>query len=211
MRGLSEIKSIRLRGWDYGRNATYFITICTKSKKHYFGEIPNRVMHLSEIGVIAQSRWQEIPQHFPFVNLGVYIIMPDHFHGILVIDKPMRMVETDNVCDNVCDNVACNIPTNKPPKTTTNDHMSSISPKPGSLPTIIRSYKSAVTKHAHLINAEFAWQSRFYDHIIRNPDSADRIQHYIRNNVEAWAESKYDPVSLRTRYRSLTMIRHSRK
>ena len=193
MRGLSEIKSIRLRGWDYGRNATYFITICTKSKKHYFGEIPNRVMHLSEIGVIAQSRWQEIPQHFPFVNLGVYIIMPDHLHGILVIDEPMRTDKLDDVRDNGCTDVACNIPTTtKPPKTTTNDHMSSISPKPGSLPTIIRSYKSAVTKHAHLINAEFAWQSRFYDHIIRNPGSADRIKQYIRNNVEAWAESKHE-------------------
>jgi len=152
-------------------------------------------MHLSNLGIIAQTCWQEIPQHFKFASLGSYIIMPDHMHGIVVIDKPNGVVETcemddiENGVDNGCRVVACNNPTTtttKPPKTITNDKMSSISPKSGSLPTIIRSYKSAVSKRAHQINPEFAWQSRFFDHVIRNPESGHRIQQYIQNNVKNW-------------------------
>ncbi|NQV41312.1 MAG: transposase [Candidatus Marinimicrobia bacterium] len=192
MRQLPNRKTIRLNGWDYGRNAAYFVTICTSGRNHFFGQIINGSMHLSEIGVIAQDFWQKIPQHFQHTSLDAYAIMPDHIHGIVIIDKPRGIDETgemDNMNNgdgNDCRVVACNNPTiNKPSEIAVHRYMSSISPKPGSLSTIIRSYKSAVTKRAHQIDPEFAWQSRFYDHVVRNPDSHDRIKQYIHNHLKS--------------------------
>ncbi|MCF7824153.1 MAG: hypothetical protein K9N35_08290, partial [Candidatus Marinimicrobia bacterium] len=77
MRQLPERKSIRLQGWDYGSNASYFITICTRGKYQYFGEIKDGVMYLSDLGIIARTCWQDIPQHFQYTSLDSFIIMPD--------------------------------------------------------------------------------------------------------------------------------------
>ena len=81
------IKSIRLPNWDYGWNGSYFITICTQNRKHFFGEIVNSKMQLSEIGMFAEKYWYVIPQHFPFVKLGAFVVMPNHIHGIIIIKK----------------------------------------------------------------------------------------------------------------------------
>ncbi len=81
------IESTRLKNWDYGWNGSYFITICTKNREIFFGNIVNNEMHYSEIGEIAKKYWQEIPDHFPFVVLDVYVVMPNHMHGIVIIDK----------------------------------------------------------------------------------------------------------------------------
>ena len=77
------IKSTRLQNWDYGYNDAYFITICTKKREHYFGEISDGKMKLSEIGKMAEKYWHEISEHFSFVILHNHIIMPNHDHGII--------------------------------------------------------------------------------------------------------------------------------
>jgi len=87
------IASARLQNWDYGSDGAYFITICTKNRAHYFGEIIHKEMQLAEIGKLAEQFWMDIPNHFPFVALGNFVIMPNHTHGILIIDKP-NMVST---------------------------------------------------------------------------------------------------------------------
>jgi REP element-mobilizing transposase RayT len=81
------IPSARMASWDYGSNAPYFITICTANRKHFFGEIINGNMHLNEIGRLAQEFWQDIPKYSPFITLANFVIMPNHTHGILIIDK----------------------------------------------------------------------------------------------------------------------------
>ncbi len=81
------IKSIRLENWDYGSNGAYFITICTHNRIHFFGSIKNAEMQLSAIGQMAKKYWHKIPEHFPFVKLGAFVVMPDHIHGIIIIDK----------------------------------------------------------------------------------------------------------------------------
>jgi len=193
-KGLYRIESSRLAGWDYGSNAAYFVTICTANRNHYFGEIRDGVMQLSEIGVIAQTFWQEIPQHFHFVGLGSCVIMPNHVHGVIIIDKPDCVFggNSDNgdCCRDVAYNVSTTIP-NQSPGITIDEKMSSISPKPGSLSIIIRSYKSAVTKHAHQVDPHFTWQSRYHDHVIRNPESGCRIETYIQNNVKNWTTDRF--------------------
>ena len=80
--------SARAHWWNYGWNGAYFITICTQNREHYFGEIQNGKMVLSPMGVLADILWHEIPKHTQFVELGDFVVMPNHIHGILIIDKP---------------------------------------------------------------------------------------------------------------------------
>ncbi len=181
------ISSIRLKNWDYGKNGAYFITICTGNREHFFGEIVSvnneNEMQFNEIGLLANKFWAEIPKHFPFVELGNYQVMPNHVHGILIIDKK-------NVVDDiVVETLQCNVSTDK--NGIKNEQMSKISPKAGTISTIIRSYKSVVTKNGHYIHADFEWQERFHDHIIRDSESFERIQNYIENNVANWKDDKF--------------------
>jgi len=81
------IETTRLRSWNYAWNGAYFITICTRNWEHYLGEIKNGEMCLTKIGTIAHKYWQGIPVHFPFVKLGEFVVMPNHVHGIIIIDK----------------------------------------------------------------------------------------------------------------------------
>lgn len=81
------ISSARLQHWDYGSDALYFVTICTQNREHYFGEIADGKINLSDTGKMASRFWSEIPNHFPFVQLGEFVVMPNHVHGIIIIDK----------------------------------------------------------------------------------------------------------------------------
>jgi len=85
--------SVRYRGYDYSSPGKYFITICTKGKTPYFGKIKNGRMNLSAIGEIAEKLWNDIPIHYPMVELDKFIIMPDHLHGIIIINRPSKSVD----------------------------------------------------------------------------------------------------------------------
>lgn len=181
---------LRLKDWDYRNNGIYFVTINTHYKVNYFGEIRDQEMHLNEIGQFAHKFWEEIPKHFHYVELGEFVIMPNHMHGIIIINRPpWMMVEPKFKIISGVGMLQCNIPTpeiKQPLFSPKSLRMSRISPKPGSLSTIIRSYKSVVSKHAHYINPNFKWQSRFYDHIIRNDKAYYNIHRYIKNNPQNW-------------------------
>jgi putative transposase len=193
------IPSARLKNWDYGKNGAYFITICTQNKEHFFGEIDcvddENKINLNEIGRLATLFWEEIPKHFPFVELGNYQVMPNHVHGILIINKS-NIVDDSVVNMLPVETLHCNVSTSDGNVSTSdgvekNQQMSKISPKSGTISTIIRSYKSVVTKNAHYIHADFEWQERFFDNIIRDSISFDRIQNYIENNVKNWKEDRF--------------------
>ncbi len=160
------IESARLYGYDYGQNGAYFITICTKNRIHHFGEISNGKMDLTEIGKCARECWSNIPQHFPFVELGEFIVMPNHVHGVIVINK-----------------------TN--PNEYQPFYRNQFGPQSKNIASIIRGFKVGVTKNAKHIDSEFKWQARFHDHIIRNEKSFDNIQNYIINNPLKWKEDTF--------------------
>ena len=80
------IQSARCPNWDYSSNAAYFITICTQNRENYFGEIINQKMQLSQIGVIADILWHEIKNHTKNVDLEAFVVMPNHIHGILILN-----------------------------------------------------------------------------------------------------------------------------
>ena len=195
------IASARAQWWDYGWNGAYFITICTQNREHFFGEINDGKMVLSHAGVVADILWHEIPNHSKYVELGDFVVIPNHIHGILILDKPVGVDTNDNADanndnDNVVETLHATSLRLQPPyssqsESSHNERMAKISPKPGSISTIIRSYKSAVTKHANRLGLENGWQSRFHDHIIRNDAEYQRISNYIINNSANWNDDKF--------------------
>ena len=90
-------RSIRLKGYDYSQNGAYFVTICVQNRKCLFGKITNRNMVLNDAGKMAEKYWQKIPEHFPNIILDAFVIMPNHMHGILIIDNVgVPLVGTQN-------------------------------------------------------------------------------------------------------------------
>ena len=88
MKPLPRRKPLRLPWYDYSSEGAYFVTICTKHREHYFGEIHNGIMGLNAIGLIAHQFWQDIPNHFEYAFLDEFVVMPNHVHGIIFIDPP---------------------------------------------------------------------------------------------------------------------------
>jgi len=186
-RGKYRISSSRLKNWDYSADAHYFVTVCAKNQEHYFGEIINEKMELAKMGEIAQKCWQAIPDHFPFVVLDEYIVMPNHIHGILIIDKSKTAdiypVETQHFAS-----------LQKIPKPKWKPNR--FGPQSNNLASIIRGFKIGVKKFATINNISFQWQPRFYDHIIRNESSLNHIRQYIINNPENWERDRNNPQNL---------------
>ena len=175
------IPSARLQMWDYSNNGAYFITICTQNRHHFFGYIQNQEMQLSKTGKLAEQFWHEIPSHFPMVELGNFVVMPNHVHGILIIDKPNdeSFVETRQC-------LVSTVETNSIIGSSRFQNQGK-----NTISSIVGSYKSIVTKMSRQINPNFAWQSRFHDHIIRN--ERDYLVHgeYIQMNVQRWHNDEY--------------------
>ncbi len=171
-------ESARLQLWDYSANAAYFITICTTGREHYFGEIvDSKQMKLSEIGQYAQKCWSDIPSHFPFVILDAFIVMPDHIHGIIIINKQNingdMVVWTQNFASLHFASLSVQI-------------KNKFGPQSQNLASIIRGFKIGITKYAKMNKIDFCWQSRYHDHIIRNKIELERIRKYITTNAMNW-------------------------
>ena len=202
------IPSARLQSWDYGWDGAYYITICSHNRKQYFGDVVNGKMQLSNIGVLADVFWHEIKNHSKNTELGEFIVMPNHVHGILLIvgnDDEYRYgnsIENRDGDENGNENdirkdKACLVFTGTDTDTNTDMVTKTIGQKrfqnqgKNTVSSIIGSYESAVSKHAHRLGYEFEWQSRFYDHIIRDDESYTRVADYIINNPQNWENDKF--------------------
>jgi REP element-mobilizing transposase RayT len=174
-------------------------------------------MRLTVIGEIAGKYWREIQNHFPFVKLGEFVIMPNHLHGIVVIDKEGLHDNTFRVGNESytgstmgsgadVETRQCLVSTKILPLSSSTIPTTASTMKPAmgrcigqnrfqnqgknTLSSVIGSYKSMVTKHARHINPDFAWQGRFYDHIIRDDAGYVKISEYIINNPVNWEQDK---------------------
>ncbi len=183
-------ESTRLQNWDYSSSGDYFITLCTKNRRRYFGSIANKKIDLSSIDEIAKQCWEDIPNHANYVTLGAFCIMPDHIHGIITINNPHNIISSMSSKKPEVNKTSLNahLKQKKDKNKSLFDprHHSKISPKKDSIATIIRSYKSAVSKLAHQAGHEFSWQPKYYDHIIRNKRAYDNITQYIIDNPKNW-------------------------
>jgi REP element-mobilizing transposase RayT len=157
-------QTTRLQGWDYSSSGWYFITVCTRYHEIYFGEIKNDEMHLSELGHIAAGNWLGMARVYDILIMDAWIIMPNHFHCLIGIDNPNRSAYQPNEFKKMVKN---------------------------SVSSVINHFKGRVTKHAKKENIPFQWQSRFYDHLVRDDEEFKRIQNYINNNPKNWDTDKF--------------------
>lgn len=150
--------------WDFNGSGAYFVTIVTKNRAKCLGVLENQKVLLSETGEIVQQLWQQVPQQFPEVILGEYVVMPDHFHGILTITNPGGHDKETAVMEGGGVTGRFNPMLHK------------------GLGTIIRWFKGRATFEVRKQNKSFAWHRNFYAHIILDQGAFVRIARYIRNN-----------------------------
>ncbi len=183
-------KSVRLKEYDYSKPNAYFITICTYNKECIFGAIINGEMQLNAYGKIVENEWLKTPTIRQYVLLDKYIIMPNHFHGIIIIDGVAMCRDTVPVSSHATEEVA----KSRIPHIPTFEQFGR--PTSHSIPTIIRSFKAATTKQIREIqktHRQTVWQPRFYEHIIRNPHELDQTREYIIYNPLKWALDSENP------------------
>ena len=200
--GTYRIKSARASWCNYNEGL-YFITICTAGKRHFFGEIENAEMLFTEIGKYAQYCISQIEKLHQNVIVPFFVVMPNHVHLIisLATDMPHTagVVETSHCGVSTQQTSHCGVSTQLPPTqqtshcgvSTVDTKMRNIANQCGRLSHLITQFKSSVTKYAKKNAIEFAWQSRFHDHIIRNQDELKKISDYIQNNVYKWDSDCY--------------------
>lgn len=163
-------KGNRLQGHDYSQNGYYFVTICTKGKACWFGDIVENKMVLNECGKIVENSLLDLPNHYGKCEIFRYVIMPNHVHAVIFINNSNVVTGLSFVVDRH----ACPL---------RNIQL---------LPCFIGSFKSAATKQIHEIGHwNFAWQRSFHDRIIRSDKELAEIAEYIYNNPVNWKKDKY--------------------
>jgi putative transposase len=158
---MRERKRNRLKDYNYSQEGYYFVTICTKDREEWFGNIEQESVNLSRYGKIAHDFWVGIPTHFENVAIDELSVMPNHMHGILIIEGDM----------------------------VGNAYMRSLQNRTNMLLSkIIQQYKASVTRKINSLEGglHFGWQKSFYDHVIRNDRSLDNLRQYIINNSLKW-------------------------
>jgi len=166
-------RSIRLQGYDYGQTGMYFITVCVEGRECLFSEVVQGKMIANQVGRIVEGEWLKTPVLRPYVVLDEFVVMPNHFHAILQIVSEGRGTAR---------------------RAPTTERFSR--PVSGSLPTIIRSFKSATTNRINeLRSAPGAplWQRNYYEHVIRDEDELHRIREYILTNPLRWELDRENP------------------
>ena len=169
-------RSIRLIGYDYSQAGLYFITICCEGKISRFGTIENHEMLLNEFGNVAFDEWLKLSDRFTNFQLDCFQIMPNHFHGIIVLND-IGIENKDKDCRN--------------------EQLDSQDIHHSSIAEIIGAYKSLVANGCLTIaksqNEQMGkfWQRNYYEHIIRTPESYQTIADYIVNNPHKWIEDKF--------------------
>ncbi len=154
-------RSIRLSEYDYSQAGAYFVTICTQNKECLFGNVVNGTMQLNDMGIVARQCWNAIPQHFPNVLLDEFIVMPNHIHGIVILNVGAKNISPLQ-------------------------HGTSMT-----IGSVIRGFKIGVTKWARANCAcHTPWQRNYYEHIIRNEHELHKIREYIINNPLNWEQDE---------------------
>lgn len=170
-------RSIRLKGYDYAQAGAYFVTIVVQGRECLFGEIVNGEVVLNEYGRIVQKWWDDISIHFPGVETGVFIVMPNHVHGVIFIVHDGRgAVPAPLIVSDVQNQGG-----ETPPL-----------PKGPTLGQIVAYFKYKSTKEMNAMDKSGVvtkfWQRNYYERIIRNEREMGAIWDYIENNPAAWAD-----------------------
>ena len=210
-RNYYRIPSVRAL-WHNYNGGFYFITICTHAREHYFGEITKNPataqpkMILSSIGEYMDEQFRDVQNHYPYADIPLWVVMPDHVHAIIGINHDKIPYERRNAsqfygndhdveprCTTALQSQCTTAPqsqyiADRQSQCTTALHQQ-IANMQGWLSVTVGGLKRAITHFAKQNHIPFAWQTRFYDRIIRNTDELNRIAQYIENNVENWGKN----------------------
>ena len=189
-------RSIRLKGFDYTSPGGYFVTLVTKGRLCVFGEIVKDEMKYSEKGQIAYECWRAILDHFPTVELGAFVIMPNHVHGIIILHEDAASAyENRSAISSPTVGAQHVAPLQDTPQPETPLRDTRLRVQPGSLGSIIRQYKSSVTRKIvqQYGGVPKIWQRNYYEHIIRNDEEHKRIHLYIESNPLHWISDDENP------------------
>lgn len=159
-------RSIRLPGYDYAQPGAYFVTLCTQQRECLFGEIMDGAMRLNDAGRIVAREWCRTAALRQNLALDAWVVMPNHLHGILVIPDGRGTMHRVPTMERFGQPVS------------------------GSIPTVIRSFKAAVSRHLNRLHgtpaAALLWQRNYWEHVIRDEADLHRIREYIQNNPACW-------------------------
>ena len=183
-------RSIRLKDYDYSQTGFYFVTICTQNRKSLFGEILDGEMRLNDAGQMIQSVWNELPQHYTGVEVDEFVVMPNHVHGIIILNVGAG----PSACP---DNMQPELQARK-------GQPRGVAPTL-SLPDLVHRFKSlttsryrlGVTQNGWLTFPGRLWQRNYYEHIIRNENDLDEIREYIINNSLKWELDTENPRNIK--------------
>ena len=180
--------------WHDYNGGIYFVTICTKGRVHYFGEISHGdsnvaepIVNLTIIGQYTNIQFSNVTSHYPYAKIPLWVVMPNHIHAVVIIEGneipyERRNIEQAGVLKNVeTGRLVNNVETGRAPSLQKIDDMK------GWLSVVVGGLKSSISKFAHENAIPFAWQPRFHDRIIRDTDEMNRIAEYIEQNVAKWS------------------------
>jgi putative transposase len=173
-------RSIRLKNYDYSQAGAYFVTICIYSKECLLGDIVDRGIRLNNYGDIAMKCWDDLPGHYSHIGLDAFIVMPNHVHGVIIIDNGVRAGFKPALLDN---HVVNNRSGFKPAPTT----------KYYGLPEIVRAFKTFSSRQINRVRntpGVPVWQRNYYEHIIRSETELDKIREYSICNPLNWRDDE---------------------
>jgi REP element-mobilizing transposase RayT len=183
-------RSIRLKGYDYAEAGAYFVTVCTNGRACSLGDVEDGFVRLSPAGRTVLKCWRRVPARFPNIQLDIFVVMPNHVHGIVVIT--CRGEAAADSCEHgSTTSPAAASPLPYAPRGT----------KPSSLAAIIQAFKassSRIINNAQGTPGAPVWQRSYYEHIIRSEKSLDAIRQYIERNPTNWPFDTENPLNMRT-------------
>lgn len=183
-RDIHHRRSIRLKGYDYSRAGGYFVTVCTQNRECVFGKILNAEMILNDAGGMVQGVWDELPVHYPGVQIDSFVVMPNHIHGIIILTGS---------------NVGAG-PRTCPDQGVENGQPRGVAPTM-SLPDVVHRFKLmtttryrwGITKYGWPPFEKRLWQRNYYEHIVGDDAEMDRVREYIGGNPANWLQDKENP------------------
>lgn len=173
-------QSIRLKGYDYRQAGAYYVTICCYQKICFLGEIINGIMKPNFAGETAAAVWYNLPRHFPFLELDAFVVMPNHFHGIIVINQHENNKNLGNI----------------PPRQANTEPSLPQGTQSGSLGAIVQNFKSVTTRRVNRMYRRKGtiWQRDYHEEIIWNDRAYENIRRYIIENPLTWEHDKENPL-----------------
>ncbi|WP_070962237.1 transposase [Desulfococcus multivorans] len=194
-------RSIRLHGYDYSRAGAYFVTICTQNRECLFGDIVAGQMRLNGAGRIVADEWIKTAEIRDEIELDEWVVMPNHFHGIIVIadgrgDRRVAPMGCTRISGEKGDRRVAPVGCTRISGEQGDRPVAPTGPQPRSVGAVMAGFKSAATKRINELRQSPGtklWQRNYWEHIVRNETELNRIREYIHNNPAQWGMDKLYP------------------